>query len=117
MRFSAAHALRGYKGPCERFHGHNYEVEVAVEADGLDEAGLVIDFQELKKAVREAVLGALDHAFLNEVPPFDELNPTSENIARHIYERVAERLDGGRARVAWVRVWETPDAWAEYHAD
>jgi len=110
--FDAAHALRGYKGKCENLHGHRYQVAVCVAAEKLDEIGLAYDFTELKKALKERVLSRLDHANLNEVPPFDRINPSTENIARHIYEELKAALPDVKLR--WVRVWESPDAWVTY---
>lgn len=76
--FSSAHVLRGYPGACERVHGHNFRVEVVVRATALDELGMGLDFRELT-AMTEALTAGLDHRLLNEVPPFDEVNPTAEN--------------------------------------
>ena len=79
--FAAAHNLRNYKGKCENLHGHNYKVRVVLTGPRLDDTGLLYDFVHLKQVMR-AVLGALDHKYLNETKPFDELNPSAENIAR-----------------------------------
>jgi len=113
-RFSAAHMLRGYRGKCARLHGHNWEVEVAVEAEGLSEAGMVIDFGELKGMLGE-VLDELDHKLLNDIPPFDRLNPTSENIAKWIFDRMKEKLSGFEGvRVSSVTVRESEGVAASY---
>jgi 6-pyruvoyltetrahydropterin/6-carboxytetrahydropterin synthase len=104
--FSAAHFLREYQGQCEQLHGHNYRVQVSVSCDELDAEGLVMDFAELK-AVMQAVIGRFDHQLLNEIAPFDQLNPTLENLARHITEEVAEQIDDDRVRVTACRLWET----------
>lgn len=109
--FDAAHALRGYKGKCETTHGHRYEVVVCLEADALDEMGLTYDFTELKR-VLDSVIERFDHSYLNEMPPFDEKNPSSENIARVVYEELEGRIAG--ARLGSVEVWESPDAWVTY---
>ena len=92
--FSAGHALRHYEGKCERMHGHNFAVELTVEGSQLA-AGteMLLDFKVLKKGLK-AVLDALDHRLLNETPPFDVRNPSSENIARHIWQGMAELLAG-----------------------
>ncbi|MCX5715503.1 MAG: 6-carboxytetrahydropterin synthase QueD [Candidatus Omnitrophica bacterium] len=111
--FSAAHMLRGYKGKCENMHGHNWKVEVFVSAKELDEIGMVIDFKEIKKALN-AVLEELDHKNLNETAYFKKVNPTSENIAKYIYDRLfAQQLaaDGRRLKV---KVWESDTACAIY---
>ncbi len=115
--FAAGHALRNYHGKCENVHGHNYRVRVTVEGEELDEAGLLVDFSELKHLLRE-IIEKLDHKFLNDVPPFDKLNPSAENMARYFYQEVAGVLNGGgRARpirVAEVTLWETDHAAATY---
>jgi 6-pyruvoyltetrahydropterin/6-carboxytetrahydropterin synthase len=113
--FDAAHALRGYAGRCENLHGHRYEVAVCLAAEELNDIGLAYDFTELKAVLEERVLSLLDHTNLNEVSPFDELNPSAENIAHFIYGRLAEALP--QADIRWVRVWESPDAWATYYPD
>ena len=104
--FSSAHRLRDYKGPCENLHGHNYRARVYVGAAQLDPTGMVIDFKILKKAMKE-VCGPLDHTYLNELAPFDEINPTAENICRYIFEEVDRRIRDGRVRVTRTLVWET----------
>jgi 6-pyruvoyltetrahydropterin/6-carboxytetrahydropterin synthase len=109
--FDAAHALRGYEGKCEAVHGHRYEVVVCVESAELDEMGLAYDFTALKR-VLDAIIERLDHAHLNEISPFDVMNPSSENIARVIYEQLSEDVEGARLRS--VEVWESPDAWVTY---
>ena len=113
-RFSAAHSLREYGGNCENLHGHNWTVELICKADKLDDLGMVLDFRVLKGALDE-VLEVLDHSFLNDIDPFKKINPSSENIARYIWNEVKSRLPAdGSARLASVRVWESEDSWAEY---
>ena len=112
--FSAAHALRGYRGKCENLHGHNWKVEIYVRGERLDEVGMLVDFRELKAATRE-VMRYLDHYNLNELKPFDkELNPSSEHLAGFILHKIAERIDSDRVKVYKVRVWETPSTSASY---
>lgn len=90
--FAAAHALRHYCGKCENPHGHNFGVELCVEGDKLaPDTEILLDFATLKSALR-ASLAELDHRMLNETPPFDVCNPSSENLARHIFRDVAARL-------------------------
>ena len=89
--FSAAHQLREYKGKCERLHGHNWRIDLRLAGDRLNAEGLLLDFTEAKRILGE-VLERFDHRYLNEVEPFDRLQPSSENIARTIAEAVAERL-------------------------
>lgn len=112
--FDAAHALRGYEGKCESLHGHRYQVVVCLEAEELDEKGLAYDFTTLKQ-VLDPIIERFDHAYLNEIPPFDDRNPSSENIARVIYEELQGSIDG--ASLSSVEVWESPDAWVTYNED
>lgn len=110
--FDAAHALHGYPGECRNLHGHTWDVEVVVSGDELDEVGIVYDFKTLKSDL-DSVLGRLDHVYLNDVPPFDTMNPTAENLSRHICEALAKRV-GGAVRVKEVSVWESPIARITY---
>jgi 6-pyruvoyltetrahydropterin/6-carboxytetrahydropterin synthase len=111
--FASAHSLRDYPGECRRLHGHNWKVEVEVTAVELDRLGMAIDFKEIKKAARLAT-GELDHRYLNEIPPFDELNPTAENIAHHLYRRLSEELNSERVKVSAITLWETERACVRY---
>jgi len=116
VEFSAAHALRDYEGPCARNHGHNYRVEIAVRGDTLDRQKLLIDFAELDRILAPLV-ARVDHQNLNEIPPFDRVNPTAEAIAEWFYRGMVEsvaKATEGRARLAAVRLWETPDSWVVY---
>jgi 6-pyruvoyltetrahydropterin/6-carboxytetrahydropterin synthase len=110
--FSAAHHLRHYKGKCERLHGHNWTIDLHLEGDRLNDEGMLLDFTEGKRILGE-VLEPFDHAYLNEVPPFDRLNPSSENLARVVAEAVAARLPAG-VRVAGVTTWESERCSATY---
>jgi len=110
--FSAAHHLREYKGKCERLHGHNWRVDLRLKGGRLNREGLLLDFVEAKRILAE-VLDPFDHAYLNEVPPFDRLNPSSENLARIIAGAVAKRLPRG-VRVASVTCWESARCAATY---
>ena len=112
-RFAAAHQLREFHGGCENLHGHNWKVEVYVNGEHLKKEGLLLDFGEMKKATREA-LGTLDHHFLNELDSFKEENPSSENIARYIFEYLSRKLNQGDIRVSKVTAWESDDACASY---
>jgi len=111
--FSAAHRLPSTGGKCEALHGHNWKVEVQVWAEELDGSGMAIDFHELKAAARE-IVGELDHRYLNDLAAFQHENPTAENLARHIYERMVERLPTGRVKLDQVRVWESETTAASY---
>jgi 6-pyruvoyltetrahydropterin/6-carboxytetrahydropterin synthase len=104
--FSAAHNLREVGGKCESLHGHNFKVEVAVEAESLDEQGMVVDFRILKEHTRALVEG-LDHKYLNELPFFQGKNPSSEALAAYLFGELSRRLDRGTRRVSWVAVWES----------
>lgn len=112
--FDAAHALRGYKGKCEALHGHRYQVVICLETGELNDIGLAYDFTALKE-VLQPIIERFDHANLNEIPPFDEVNPSSENIARVIYEELQGCVKG--FRLSSVEVWESPDAWVTYSAN
>ena len=114
--FAAAHHLRGYQGQCEALHGHNWKVEVVIRADRLDNIGLAVDFRELKEAT-VAVLDQLDHKYLNDLPAFREQNPSSELIAKHIFEQLQERLGREGVWVHMVTAWESDNACASYLAD
>jgi len=114
MRFSAAHSLREYGGNCEKLHGHNWTVELLCQSETLDDIGMVLDFRVLKKALWD-VLDKLDHSFLNELEPFKCANPSSENIARYIWNEVISRLPQEKpVSLVSVKVWENEDSWAEY---
>lgn len=106
--FDAAHALRGYPGECRHLHGHTWDVEATVVGEDLDSIDIVYDFKQLK-ADLAAVLEPFDHAYLNEVAPFDELSPTAENLARVVYDAL-ERTVGAQVRVKEIAVWESPIA-------
>lgn len=111
--FSAGHALRNYKGKCENTHGHNYKVRVSVEGEQLDSTGLLVDFIDLRDAVK-SIVDRLDHQFLNETAPFDKLNPSAENIARYFCIQLESRVNQNGARLQAVTVWETDTSFATY---
>lgn len=111
--FSAAHRLREYGGKCEELHGHNWRVDVVVCAEQLDQTGLAIDFRVLREHTRK-VLATMDHTYLNDAPPFRDINPSSENIARFIFEQLSRTLSDAPVRVARVAVWESDHACASY---
>jgi len=114
--FDAAHALRGYQGKCEALHGHRFKVVARVTAAVLDNIGLAYDFTELKQHLDD-VLSRFDHTCLNEVPPFDKINPSSENIAATVYEELQRKLAGTPVAMSTVEVWESPDTWITYRPD
>ncbi len=113
--FSAAHALK-IGGKCEDLHGHNFKVDVTVEGRNLTPEGLLVDFRDLKRWTVE-VLDELDHKYLNELPPFSGDSATSERVARYLFERIAERMEGPAVRIAEVTVWESDNARVSYTGD
>ena len=115
-RFSAAHQLRGYKGKCENMHGHNFKVQVFVSSDMLNDIDLAIDFHVLKDMASE-VIAPLDHAMLNNIFPFTEINPSSENIAKWIYDSLKKKEFPEGVTVSAVTVWESENASATYYED
>ncbi len=115
-QFAAAHRLFNFKGKCEQLHGHNWKVEVFVRADRLDSAGLVRDFGEIK-AITQEVLNGLDHRYLNELSPFQEENPSSEHIARYLFNELSRHLNDDRVRVSKLSVWESDSACATYFGE
>jgi 6-pyruvoyltetrahydropterin/6-carboxytetrahydropterin synthase len=110
--FSAAHMIKEIGGRCEELHGHNFTVEATVTATELSSEGIMVDFRDVKKWLDE-ILGGLDHRCLNELASFSGVNPSSENIARFIFDRLAEKLPPGIA-LARVTVWESGDARVSY---
>jgi 6-pyruvoyltetrahydropterin/6-carboxytetrahydropterin synthase len=112
--FAAAHQLKDVNGPCENLHGHNWKIEVYVASDVLDETGLVIDFAVIKEKTA-AIIKELDHTFLNDLNPFKDRNPSSENIAQYIAERLSNELNNATLRVTRVSAWESGTACATYY--
>jgi 6-pyruvoyltetrahydropterin/6-carboxytetrahydropterin synthase len=108
--FSAAHNLRGYKGKCEALHGHNWKVEAAVSAEALGKAGMLLDFHQLKAHLNK-ILEKLDHKYLNKIAYFKQVNPTSENIARYLYDNLKSAVP----ELAAVTVWESEGSAATYY--
>ena len=120
-QFSAAHAIRNYPGPCCQLHGHNYRVVVHLAGAELDALGMLIDYTDVKRALTE-VLAPLDHAYLNDLPAFAVTNPTSEEIARHLFHRLNEALfttDDLRCRIhiSEVTVFESEKQGVGYGED
>jgi 6-pyruvoyltetrahydropterin/6-carboxytetrahydropterin synthase len=114
--FSSGHYLRNYKGKCENPHGHNYKVRVTLRGAELDPTGLLLDFKLLKLVMRP-VIEYLDHRMINDLPPFTEINPSAENLARYFYTETCRQLDemtGGRVTVKDCTIYETDTTTATY---
>jgi 6-pyruvoyltetrahydropterin/6-carboxytetrahydropterin synthase len=111
--FSAAHQIRGYKGECEKLHGHNWKVQVYVIAERLNEIDIAIDFHVLKQ-ITDEFIALLDHSFLNDIFPFTEKNPSSENIAKWIYDSLRKKLNDDNIQLSAVTVWESETTSATY---
>ena len=111
--FASAHSLRDYPGDCARLHGHNWQVEVSVCSEVLDENGIAIDFRDIKKQTN-LVVKRLDHQYLNEIEPFDVLNPTAENIAKYFFDEIALLISNKDIKVKEVTIWETPRSAVTY---
>ncbi len=116
QHFDAAHFLRGYQGKCEALHGHRYQVVVTLKASRLDGIGLAYDFTELKRHLGD-ILSRFDHTCLNDVAPFDSINPSAENIASTIYGELKPRLEGALVALSCVEVWESPQNRVAYSPD
>ena len=114
--FDAAHFLRGYKGKCEAMHGHRYRVVAKVRAEKLDDIGLAYDFAELKRHLND-ILSRFDHVCLNDVKPFDKINPSAENIAATIYDELKSKLAEAPINIVCVEAWESPTTGVAYSLD
>jgi 6-pyruvoyltetrahydropterin/6-carboxytetrahydropterin synthase len=111
--FASAHTLRDYPGDCRRMHGHNWKLEVEVTTNRLDDTGMGVDFRVIKNAARD-LAKTLDHYYLNDIPPFDKINPTAENIAAYFYSGLSQTLNKPDLRVSAVTLWETDRACVKY---
>jgi len=116
QHFDAAHFLRGYQGKCEALHGHRFKVVARVSANQLDDIGMAYDFIELKRHLGE-IVDRLDHTSLNDIPPFDKINPSSENIATTIYSELQVKLTRAPVVISAIEVWESPQSWVTYTPD
>jgi len=114
--FDAAHFLRGYQGKCEALHGHRFRVVVKVNSSQVDDIGIAYDFKLLKQHLAD-ILANFDHTCLNNVPPFDKINPSSENIAATIYNELKPKLAGAPVSISFVEVWESPQSGVAYSPD
>lgn len=111
--YDSAHFLRNYKGKCENLHGHHYVVEAGLAFDDVGEGGMAFDFTDAKRHLR-AIAGELDHHNINDLEPFTTLEPSAENQARWIFQEMQGRLGEMAGNLVYVRVWETPNQWAQY---
>jgi 6-pyruvoyltetrahydropterin/6-carboxytetrahydropterin synthase len=116
QHFEAAHFLRGYQGKCENLHGHRYGVVVRLRTAKLNELGLAYDFTDIKRYLKE-IMGRMDHVCLNDVPPFDKINPSAENIATTIYNELRAKIADENVEIAAVEAWENPFQGAVYTPD
>ena len=114
--FAAAHTLRDYPGDCSRMHGHNWKLEVEVTATALNQHDMGMDFKTIKTATRD-LAKTLDHRYLNDIPPFDTLNPTAENIAQYFYQQLSTILNIDTANISGVTLWETDRACVRYREE
>ncbi len=114
--FSAAHCLRGYKGECAALHGHNWTVQAVLRVKELDEIGIAVDFKKLKCEL-DLILNEFDHTNISDCPAFIKLNPTSEVIAKTIYEILSPKINDGNVKLHRIRVCESPSSGATYFED
>ncbi len=111
--FAGAHNLRDYDGECEKLHGHNWKVEVTLRSEKLNELGMVMDFKDIKKTLKET-LSRFDHSYLNELKEFNQENPTTENVSRIIYNDLSEKLPP-EIFITRVKTWESENCAAAYY--
>jgi 6-pyruvoyltetrahydropterin/6-carboxytetrahydropterin synthase len=116
QHFEAAHFLRGYQGKCENIHGHRYSVIVRLKAERLNDIGLAYDFTELKRHLK-GILARFDHTSLNDIPPFDKINPSAENIATTLFEELKTKLADEPVTVSAVEIWENPQQGVKFSPD
>lgn len=109
--FAAAHQLREIGGSCEQLHGHTWKVEVFLQGEELEEKGILMDFRELKSIVKKWI-DKLDHHYLNDV--LEGMNPTTENLARYLFEKLEESIRSKGTKLSRIRVWESDDACVSY---
>lgn len=113
IEISAAHSLRGYQGDCARVHGHNWKMLAEINASSLNELGMAVDFKNVKSAMKE-IADIIDHQNINEIQPFDKINPTAENIASWFYKMLASQVNDNRVKLQAVTIWETDRSSVRY---
>lgn len=111
--FASAHTLRNYPGACSRMHGHNWKVELEIQASALNDIGIAIDFKAMKQAAND-VCDRLDHQYLNDLEPFNKINPTAENIAAYLYAEISRLINDDTVKVSTLTLWETDRACVRY---
>lgn len=111
--FSSAHRLRDYNGECERLHGHNWKVKISVASEVLNNLGMVMDFRDIKSHTK-VLVDRLDHQYLNDIAPFTEINPTTENIAKYLFDELSKVTNTEQIKVSMVEIWESPTCSASY---
>ena len=111
--FASAHTLRNYPGACSRMHGHNWKLELEIQASSLNDIGIAIDFKQMKQAANR-VCDRLDHQYLNDIEPFNKINPTAENIAAYLFSEIAKLINDDTIKVSAVTLWETDRACVRY---
>ena len=116
QHFDAAHFLRGYQGKCEALHGHRFRVVIKIKTSRVDDIGIAYDFTKLKQHLSD-ILVRFDHTCLNDALPFDKINPSSENIASTIYNKLKPKLADTPVSLACVEVWESPQSGVAYSSD
>lgn len=109
---ASAHFLRGYEGRCKDLHGHTWKIEVVIVGEQLDCVGMLADFAVLKKELREFLV-TIDHVCLNDLPYFKKHNPTTENIAKYVYQNFAAEI--APLKIKRVRVWESDSSSVVYY--
>jgi len=117
IQFSASHALAGYRGDCSRVHGHNWVVRISYRFSSVDGLGLTIDYRELRSLLERVILPRFDHRHLNDIPPFDTVNPTSENIAAEIFRLCCGEVQISGGMLREVELWESPTDMVRYRED
>lgn len=104
--FSASHIIPGHPGKCARLHGHNWKVELSIQARELDHLGMGLDFATIKQTAK-LLIDEVDHQHLNDIPPFTTISPTAENISAWLFKRLAQSLNSNQVNVSAVTLWET----------
>lgn len=116
IEFSAAHLLRGYVGDCARLHGHNWKIEAEIKSLSVNDIGIAADFKDIRKAM-DKIADQLDHRYLNEIPPFDTINPTAENVSAWFYQQLSPLVNSTTQKLNAISLWETDRSSVRYSED